>query len=81
MRLHGIAMQENLAAAAERHSGRRADHREGSVFEPPEYRLALLDELFDPGPVGDIGGEQREPEIDAERKFSPSLPMTSPLKR
>src|SRR5262249_10266679 len=43
-----------------------ADHRERGVFEPLEYRLALLDELFDPGPVGDIGGEEGEPEIDAE---------------
>ena len=47
MGLDGVAVQQDLAAAAERHARRRADDGEGRVFQRPVDLLALLDQLLD----------------------------------
>jgi hypothetical protein len=69
VRLHGIAVQQDLAAAAERHAGGRADDRERRVFQRLVDLLAARDELLDLAPGGDVGGEYREPEVGADREI------------
>src|SRR5262249_35576028 len=60
---------KNFAAAAEGHAGRCADDRERRVLQRLEKRLAMLHEFLDPGPMRDVYGEERKPEICAERKM------------
>ena len=63
-------MQQDLAAAAQRHAGRRRDHREGRVFQRLVGLLPGGDQLLDLAPGGDIGGEQRQAEIGADREIA-----------
>ena len=69
MGLHGVAMKQDLAAAAQRHPGRRADHRKGRIFQRPVGLLALRRRDFDLGPGGDICGEKRQTQIGADREI------------
>ena len=68
MRLDVVAVQQDLAAAAERHPRRRADHRERRVLERLVDLLAPLDDLLDLGPHRDVHGEQDQPEVGADRE-------------
>jgi hypothetical protein len=56
-------VEQDFAPAAERHSGRRADNREGRVLERLVGELPALDELLDLGERGDVEREQREAEV------------------
>ena len=62
-------MQQDFAATAERHAGRRADDRERRVLERLEDLLAAGDELLDLTPGCDVGGEDGEPEVGADREI------------
>jgi len=61
-------MQHGFAAAAERHAAGRGNDRERRVFHRLHHRLALADQVVDHRPQPDIGGEQREADIGADRK-------------
>ncbi len=69
MRLHGVAVQEDFAAAAERHAGGRTDYRERRVFQRLVDLLAAGDEFLDLAPRGDVRGEYREPQVGADREI------------
>ena len=70
MGLDGVAVQENLAPAAERHPGRRADHREGGVLEGLVRVLPLDQHVLDHRPGGEVGGEQHQPQVGAGREVA-----------
>ena len=71
MRLHGIGMQQHLAAAAERHAGRRSDDGKRRVFQRLVGGLAGEDQLLDLTPGGDVGGKQSQAEIGADGEMRP----------
>jgi hypothetical protein len=68
MRLHGIGMQQDLAAAAERQAGRCGDDGKGRVLHRLQRVLADRDRLLDLLPGGDVRREEREAEVGADRE-------------
>ena len=70
MRLDRIGIEADLAAAAERHARRRRDHRERAVLELAVDLLALGDQVLDHRPDRDVGREQREPDVGADREVA-----------
>ena len=66
--LHRRGVEQQFAAAAQRHARGRGDDREGSVFHRLHRLLAVFQHAFDHRPDADIGGEQGEAEIGADGK-------------
>ena len=60
-----IAMQQDLAATAERHTGRRADDRKRRKLEVFVDILTLFDRLRNLWPCCDVGCEKRKTDIGA----------------
>ena len=57
MGLYGVAVQQDLAAAAQRQAGGCADHGERRELEPPVRLLAHGDQGFDQEPGMQEGGD------------------------
>ena len=70
MGLHGVAMKQAFAAAAQGHAGRRADYRKRRELERLKGILALFDHILHHRPSGEIYGKQREAQIDPDRKIA-----------
>ena len=66
MGLHRRGVEQQFAAAAQRHAGRRGDDREGGVFHRLHRLLAVFQHALDHRPDADIGGEQGQAEIGAD---------------
>ena len=60
-----VAVQQDLAPAAERHPGRRADHGERGVLHRPERALPEVGRGGEPVPCPGVQGGDRLAEVDA----------------
>ena len=81
MRLDGIAVQQQLAAAAQRLAGECRYDREWSIFQPLHGMLSVLDRCVDLSPVRRVGCAASRNNLRSApaENVSLSLPITSPL--
>ena len=68
VRLDRVAVEEHLAAAAERQAGGSADDRERGVLQGLERALPELDGLLEERPQGEVRRVKREAEVHSGRE-------------
>ncbi|MEA3219598.1 MAG: hypothetical protein OZX49_00689 [Immundisolibacter sp.] len=69
VRLQRVAVQQHLAAAAQRQPARRADHRERRVLEAHQGALQAVDEAVQERPVAAAGRVQHALQVRAGAKM------------